>query len=95
MKRIWNHPEESITGKRYWAHAPKPDGSGDPGVNEPATLFWLKVTREGSEVKFTPNIIHADSGVGVMLPAGDVNGDGFPDFLTANKKGTFIHIQKR
>jgi len=87
--------KDVITGKRYWAHAPKPDGSGDPGVNDPATLFWLKVTREGGEVKFTPNIIHADSGVGVMLPAGDVNGDGRPDFLTANKKGTFIHIQKR
>ncbi|MES2657609.1 MAG: VCBS repeat-containing protein [Verrucomicrobiota bacterium] len=88
--------KDVITGKRFWAHAPKADGSGgDPGVNDPALLFWLKVTREGGVVKFTPKTIHPDSGVGVMLPTGDVNGDGFPDFLTANKKGTFVHVQKR
>ena len=88
--------KDIITGKRWWAHPPKADGtSQDPGVNDPAALFWLKVTREGKEVKFTPHIINKDSGVGVMLPTGDLNGDGFPDFLTANKKGTLIHIQKR
>jgi len=28
-----------VCGKRFWAHAPKPDGTGgDPGVNEPARL---------------------------------------------------------
>lgn len=88
--------KDIVTGQRWWAHAPKADGTGgDPGVNDPATLFWLKITRENGQVKFTPNIIHPDSGVGVMLPSGDINGDGLPDFLTANKKGTFIHIQKR
>jgi hypothetical protein len=88
--------KDIISGQRWWAHAPKADGTGgDPGVNDPATLFWLKITREGKEVKFTPQVIHPDSGVGVMLPSGDVNGDGLVDFLTANKKGTFIHIQKR
>jgi hypothetical protein len=88
--------KDLVTGKRFWAHPPKADGSGgDPGVNDPALLFWLKTTRDGGEVKFTPNVIHGDSGVGVMLPAGDLNGDGSPDFLTANKKGTFVHIQKR
>ncbi len=88
--------KDLITGKRFWAHPPGADGKGgDPGVNDPALLFWLKITREGGVVKFTPKMIHSDSGVGVMLASGDVNGDGFPDFLTANKKGTFIHIQKR
>jgi hypothetical protein len=88
--------KDIVTGQRWWAHAPKADGTGgDPGVNDPATLFWLRITRAGNEVKFTPNIIHPDSGVGVMLPSGDVNGDGLVDFLTANKKGTFIHLQKR
>lgn len=88
--------KDLITGKRFWAHPPRADGKGgDPGVNDPAMLFWLKITREGSEVKFTPKTIHSDSGVGVMLPSGDINGDGFPDFLTANKKGTFVHLQLR
>lgn len=88
--------KDIVTGKRWWAHAPKPDGSGgDPGVNDPALIFWIKVTREGQTVKFTPAVIHNDSGVGTQLSSGDLNGDGFPDFLTASKKGTLIHLQKR
>ena len=27
-----------ITGKRFWAHGPK----GDPGSDEPASLYWLR-----------------------------------------------------
>jgi hypothetical protein len=88
--------DDIVTGKRWWAHPPRPDGQGgDPGVNDPALIFWLKVTREGGEVKFAPHVIHEDSGVGTQLPVGDANGDGHPDFLTASKKGTVIHIQKR
>lgn len=88
--------KDVVTGKRWWAHAPRPDGSGgDPGVNDPALLFWMKVTREGGNVKFEPKMIHDDSGVGTQLSSGDLNGDGAPDFLTASKKGTLIHLQKR
>ncbi len=88
--------KDIITGKRWWAHAPQPDGSGgDPGVHDPALLFWIKVKRGAGGVTFTPHVIHEDSGVGTQLSTGDLNGDGFPDFLTASKKGTLIHIQKR
>lgn len=88
--------KDLVTGKRFWAHPPRADGSaGDPGGNDPAVLFWMKTTRGNGEVKFTPQVIHGDSGVGVMLPSGDLNGDGLMDFVTANKKGTFIHVQKR
>lgn len=88
--------KDIITGKRWWAHAPKPDGTGgDPGVNDQELLFWIQVTREGEKETFTPKVIHRESGVGVMLLTGDVNGNGHADFLTVNKKGTFIHIQKR
>jgi len=88
--------KDIITGKRRWAHPPHPDGAGgDPGVNDPALLFWFKVKREGGKVNFNPKGIHRDSGVGEIAPTGELNGDGFPDFLTVNKKGTFIHIQKR
>ena len=91
-----NGEKDIITGKRWWAHAPKPDGTdGDPGVNDQELLFWIQVTREGEKVTFTPKVIHRESGVGVMLSTGDVNGNGHADFLTMNKKGTFIHIQKR
>jgi hypothetical protein len=88
--------KDIVTGKRWWAHSPKPDGSGgDPGVNDPAILFWIKVTRDADVPKFAFNLIHGASGVGVELPTGDLNGDGLPDFLTANKKGTLIHLQVR
>ncbi len=84
-----------VTGKRWWAHSPQPDGSGgDPGVHDPALIFWLKVNRDGGKVTFAPHVIHGDSGVGTQLSSGDLNGDDHPDFLTASKKGTVIHIQK-
>ncbi|MBC7981234.1 MAG: VCBS repeat-containing protein [Armatimonadetes bacterium] len=87
--------KDIITGKRWWAHSPKPDGTGgDPGGNDPALLFWIKVIREGGNVKFEPKVIHGDSGVGLRVPTGDLNGDGLPDVLTASKKGTLIHVQK-
>lgn len=82
--------KDLITGKRWWAHA-----SGDPGVNEPAVLYWFKTVRGQDGVKFIPYQIHGDSGVGTQLPMGDLNGDGLVDFATTSKKGTWIHLQKR
>ena len=38
--------------------------------------------------------IDNDSGVGTQVVATDVNGDGRPDVVVANKKGTFVHFQK-
>jgi hypothetical protein len=88
--------KDIVTGKRHWAHAPKPDGTGgDVGVHDPAVFFWLKIGRTDGKVTFTPHMIHGDSGVGTQLPMGDINGDGYVDFLTSSKKGTFVHIQKR
>ena len=56
----------------------------------------FEAANPGTDIQIANYIVQPeDSGVGVMLPTGDANGDGFPDFLTANKKGTFIHIQKR
>lgn len=86
--------KDIITGKRWWAHPPRADGKGDPGVEDPALLFWIKVTKEGNAVKFSPHIIHEDSGVGTQVSIGDINGDGAVDILTASKKGTLIHLQK-
>jgi hypothetical protein len=86
--------KDIVTGKRWWAHPPRPDGKGDPGVDDPALLFWIKVGKEGNVVTFSPEIIHQDSGVGTQVSIGDVNGDHFVDILTASKKGTLIHVQK-
>ncbi|HSH15302.1 MAG TPA: PVC-type heme-binding CxxCH protein, partial [Verrucomicrobiae bacterium] len=39
-----------------------------------------------------PYLIDNDSGVGTQVVAGDVNGDGWPDVVVGNKKGTFVHL---
>ena len=78
-----------VTGKRYFAH-----GGKDPGGKDPAVLYWFRTIRgdEGG-VTFVPHRIHDDSGVGVDITVGDLDGDGRVDVLTGNKKGCFVHRQ--
>ena len=84
--------KDIVTGKRYFAH-----GGNDPGGKDPAVLYWFKTVRNGKQgdVAFEPHLIHNDSGVGTQVKAVDVSGDGFPDVVVGNKKGTFVHVQKR
>ena len=87
-----------VTGKRHWAHAPKPDGSGgDPGANEPAVIYWYRVMPGGKSgaAEFIPQLIHADSGVGTQVMITDIDGAGTPDILVGNKKGCFVHTGKK
>ena len=81
-----------VTGKRWWAHGP----GGDVEPNAPAKVFWFetKKARDGS-LSFTPHEIDDDSGIGTQFYVGDVNGDGLPDVVTSNKKGTFLFEQVR
>lgn len=89
--------KDIVTGKRYWAHAPKPDGSGgDPGVNDPAVLYWYEVKRGGTSgaAEFIPHQIHADSGVGTQVMIAEMNGKAPPEIIVGNKKGAFVHKAK-
>ncbi len=79
-----------VTGKRWWAHGPE----GTPGAGDPAVLYWWKLERKNGGATFIPHLIHNDSGVGVQVDAGDINGDGRTDVVVGNKKGTFVHLQK-
>jgi hypothetical protein len=79
-----------VTGKRWWAHGPK----GDIDPNAPARLAWFSIT-PGAEPRFTLHPIDEDSGVGTQFSVTDVNGDGAPDVVIANKKGVFLFLQQR
>jgi hypothetical protein len=84
--------KDLVTGKRWWAHGPK----GDADPTAPAMLYWFEAKRDKDGVTtFTPHEIDNDSGVGTQFTVADFDGDGLPDVITSNKKGTFIFLQRR
>ncbi|HEY4156227.1 MAG TPA: hypothetical protein VGM24_12390, partial [Puia sp.] len=72
------------TGKRYFAH-----NGNDPGAFEPAVLFWFEF-KPGKSPVWIPHRIDDNSGVGLQVVVKDMNRDGFPDIIIANKKGVFL-----
>lgn len=86
-----NGHDDIVTGKRFWAHGP----DGDPEPNAPAVLYWFStVPGENGEIDFVPYMIDDDSGVGTQVIAHDVSGNGYPDIVVANKKGTFVFFNE-
>lgn len=84
--------KDLVTGKRFWSHG----RTGDPDRNNAAVLYWFRLTRTANnEVDFVPYLIDDNSGVGTQVVAGDINGDGQPDIVVGNKKGTFVHLHAR
>jgi putative membrane-bound dehydrogenase-like protein len=83
--------EDIVTGKRWWSHGAK----GDPEPGAPAVLYWFRLVREGKQASFVAERIDDDSGVGVQVVAGDVNGDGKTDVVVGNKKGAFVFLQRK
>lgn len=84
---------EFVTGKRYYAH----NGKGDPGENEPVVMYWYEIKRQkGQPPQFVAHEIVAgrDTGVGTQFQVRDMNGDGKPDIVLSNKKGTNVLLQK-
>jgi len=81
-----------VTGKRYWAHGP----TGDEEPDAPAVVYWFETKRDGKGgATFVPHMIDADSGVGTQVCVADLNGDGIPDVVASNKKGTFVFLSEK
>ncbi len=83
--------KDILTGKRFWAHG----AHGDAEPDAPAVVYWFELKRDKEHgVRFIPHLIDADSGVGTQVTAVDLNGDGTPDVIAANKKGIFLHLSR-
>lgn len=83
--------KDIVTGKRFWAHGP----GGDAEPNAPAVVYWFKLVRNANKsIDWVPQFVDDDSGVGTQVLATDVNGDGLPDIVVGNKKGTFVHLHE-
>jgi len=82
--------EDLVTGKRWWSHG----AEGDPDINPRAWLYWFRIARTERGVEFVPHLIDDDTGVGVQVVAGDVDGDGLTDVVVGNKKGTRVLLQR-
>ncbi|MEO1999528.1 MAG: VCBS repeat-containing protein [Planctomycetaceae bacterium] len=80
--------KDIVTGKCYWAH-----NGHDPGARDPAVLYWFKLVRDDTGVRFMPNRIDDDSGVGRQISIGHLNHDQHPDLVVANKKGIFAFVR--
>jgi hypothetical protein len=67
----------------------------DPDPKAPAVLYWFRLVRgKDGLVDWVPHLIDSDSGVGRQIGVADVNGDGHPDFIIGNKKGTFVFLHE-
>jgi putative membrane-bound dehydrogenase-like protein len=83
--------KDIVTGKRYWAH-----NGHDPDEHGHRVIYWYQTKRDGKgAVDFIPHLVDAESGVGVDVQVGDVNGDNLPDIVVGNKAGVFILTQER
>jgi hypothetical protein len=83
--------KDIVTGKCFWAHGP----TGDPDPGAAAVLYWFRLVRgRDGQVDWVPHLIDSDSGVGRQIGVADVNGDGQPEFIIGNKKGTFVFLHE-
>lgn len=78
--------KDIVTGSRYYAHQ-----GHDPGEQDKVVLYWYEIKRHPGEApQFDRHLIAFDVGIGTQFAVEDINGDGRPDIIVANKRG--VHI---
>jgi hypothetical protein len=81
-----------LTGKRWWAHGP----DGDPqSARAPVLYAFLLRRAKNGAVTYIPHLIDETTGVGTQLVTADVNGDGQPDVIVGNKRGTAVLLSEK
>ncbi len=81
---------DMIVGKRLYSHL---ESHLDPDPFGPAVLYWYRTVRNSKAeggAEFVPELINNRSGVGSQFQISDLNGDGAPDIVISDVKGTFI-----
>jgi hypothetical protein len=81
-----------LTGKRWWAHGP--DGDPQSGRAPVLYAFLLRRAKNGA-VTYIPHLIDETTGVVTQLVTADVNGDGQPDVIVGNKRGTALLLSEK
>ncbi len=82
--------QDFVTGKRWWAH-----GGKDPGGDQPAVFYWFELQRSNGRPEWIRHQFDHESGPGTQFVVRDVNGDGWLDVVSSNKKGVFYFQQMR
>jgi hypothetical protein len=81
-----------LTGKRWWAHGPK--GDAQPMADPVLYAFLLRRAGDG-KATYVPHLIDSTTGVGTQVFAADANGDGRPDIVVGNKRGTAVLLSQK
>ncbi|MFZ4765807.1 MAG: PVC-type heme-binding CxxCH protein, partial [Roseimicrobium sp.] len=79
-----------VSGKRWLAH-----NGRDAGAYQEPVVYWFRKVKSDAGIEFVPHRVDNDSGIGVGVPVGDLNGDGRTDIVSANKRGLAIHFQTK
>ena len=81
-----------LTGKRWWAHGPT--GDAEPNAAPVVYAFLLRRAADG-KASYVPHLIDETTGVGTQVYAADANGDGRPDIVVGNKRGTAVLMSQK